>query len=260
MAAPACADWQAPAGWRSIEFISDLHLAPVTPRSFAAWAHYLRASQADAICLLGDVFEVWVGDDAVDEPGSFEAQCAEVLRDAAGRRCVAFMAGNRDFLVGDALLARIGVRRLADPTRLSAFGGQLLLSHGDLLCTADTAYQAFRREVRSPAWQQAFLARPLDERRALARRMRDASRDVQQQLPPEAWSEVDSDTAAHWLADAATPTLLHGHTHRPGRHALACGERWVLSDWDFDGPGPARGDLLRWTADGLARHTIAPPP
>lgn len=261
MSLPAVADWRLPEGWQAIEFISDLHLSPATPRTFAAFRHHLATTTADAVCLLGDVVEAWVGDDATHEPDSFEAQCATVLREAAQARCIAFMAGNRDFLVGDALLARLGVRRLDDPTRLSGFGRRVLVTHGDLLCTADTAYQALRRQVRDPAWQQAVLARPIAERRALARQMREASRDAQNQRLAETWSDIDADLAAAWLREAGSAQLVNGHTHRPGRYPLAGGgERWELSDWDFDGDGPPRGDMLRWTAAGFERRPVTSPP
>jgi UDP-2,3-diacylglucosamine hydrolase len=256
MAMPAVAELDAPAHWQAVEFISDLHLGPTTPRTFDAWARYLRDTRADAVYMLGDVFEVWVGDDAADEPGSFERQCTEVLREAAARRTVGFMAGNRDFLLGTPLLGRLGLQALPDPLLLRAFGQSLLVTHGDLLCTADTAYQGFRKQVRSTAWQSAFLARPLAERRALAQQMRDASRDAQRQLPPSMWSDVDDAEASRWLMQVESPALLHGHTHKPAVHPLAQGQRYVLSDWDFESP-EARGDLIRWTRDGLSRHTMA---
>ena len=259
MTLPAPAEVLAPPGWQRIEFISDLHLGPDTPHTFAAWAHYLQHTQADAVFLLGDVFEVWVGDDAAAEPGSFEQRCVTVLRQAAQHRRIGFMAGNRDFLVGPALLADIGLQALHDPTVFTAFGQRLLVTHGDLLCLDDTDYQAFRRQVRSPAWQQAFLAQPLALRRQQARQMRDASRAAQSGLTPDQWSEVDNGAASDWLRAANAPHMVHGHTHRPATHALPFGERQVLSDWDFEAARP-RGDLLRWTADGLSRHTVPPAP
>lgn len=255
MAMPAWAELDAPAHWQAIEFISDLHLGPATPRTFDAWARYLRDTQADAVYMLGDVFEVWVGDDAANEAGCFERQCADVLREAAARRTIGFMAGNRDFLLGPSLLEQLGLQGLPDPLLLRAFGQSLLLTHGDLLCTADTAYQGFRKQVRSEAWQSAFLARPLAERRALAQQMRDASRDAQRQLPPSMWSDVDDAEASQWLAQVQSTALLHGHTHKPAVHRLAQGQRYVLSDWDFDAPAP-RGDVIRWTRDGLSRHAV----
>lgn len=259
MTLPAFEEVHAPSGWQCIEFISDLHLGPDTPRTFAAWAHYLHTTRADAVYLLGDVFEVWVGDDAAAEPGSFEHCCMQVLRQAAAQRRVGFMAGNRDFLLGPSLLAESGLQALADPTVLTAFGQRLLVTHGDLLCVADTAYHAFRRQVRSTEWQAAFLAQPLAVRRQQARQMRDASQAAQRQMSPDQWSDVDDAEASRWLQQADAPAMVHGHTHRPAAHALAFGMRHVLSDWDLDAPHP-RGDLLRWTAGGLSRHAIPPAP
>jgi UDP-2,3-diacylglucosamine hydrolase len=251
-ALPAVAQLEAPFGWRAVEFISDLHLSPATPLGTAAWRRYLRATDADAVLLLGDVFEVWIGDDAADTPG-FEAAAADTLADSARRRWTGFMAGNRDFLLGDALLARSGVHRLADPTRLVFGGRHVLLSHGDLLCVGDTAYQRFRREVRASAWQQRFLAQPLAERAAQARAMRDASEQLKQRTSPADWADVDDHAAAQWLHEAGCSELIHGHTHRPGTVALGSGlRRHVLSDWDLD--QAQRAEVLRLTADGALQR------
>ncbi|HEV8314396.1 MAG TPA: UDP-2,3-diacylglucosamine diphosphatase, partial [Burkholderiaceae bacterium] len=174
------AEFKAPAHWRAIDLLSDLHLSEATPRTFDAWAAHLRHTPADAVFMLGDLFDAWVGDDA--RTSGFEYRCAEVLREAAGRRTLAFMVGNRDFLVGAELLGECGVMALADPTVLVAFGERWLLSHGDALCLEDTEYQRFRAQVRSPAWQAATLARPLAERRALAQQIRTASRERKAQM------------------------------------------------------------------------------
>lgn len=253
-ALPAVAQLDAPPHWRAVEFISDLHLSPATPRSTAAWRRYLHETDADAVLLLGDVFEVWIGDDAADAPG-FEAEAVATLADSAARRWTGFMAGNRDFLLGDALLARCGVHRLADPTRLAFGDHPFLLSHGDLLCLGDTAYQRFRTEVRGAAWQARFLAQPLAERWVHARAMRDASEELKRRASPADWADVDNDSAAQWLRAAACSTLIHGHTHRPGRVALGAGlQREVLSDWDFDSSGAERGQVLRLTRDGALQR------
>jgi UDP-2,3-diacylglucosamine hydrolase len=251
-ALPAVAQLDAPPDWCAVEFISDLHLSPATPRSTAAWQGYLRDTDADAVLLLGDVFEVWIGDDAADTPG-FEADAAVTLAAAARRRWTGFMAGNRDFLLGDALLERCGVHRLADPTRLVFGGQQFLLSHGDLLCLGDTAYQRFRREVRSSSWQQRFLAQSLSERAALAPPKRAARTPNKKTVSPADWADVDDAAAARWLRDAGCHALIHGHTHRPGRVALEDGlHRHVLSDWDLD--HAERAQVLRLTADGALQR------
>ncbi|QPF73303.1 UDP-2,3-diacylglucosamine diphosphatase [Roseateles sp. DAIF2] len=244
----------APPGWSAIDFLSDLHLAPELPATLAALRRQLQDSPADAFFLLGDIFEVWIGDDARHE--DFEAECLALLR-AAGRPLF-FMAGNRDFLLGEAMARDAGLTRLTDPTVLEAFGQRLLLSHGDALCLADADYQRFRAQVRADDWQREFLARPLAERRALARQMRDASRAAQRGLDPMSWADVDAAAAADWLRQARCQVLLHGHTHRPAVHELGGGlRRWVLSDWDLD--HDARGDVLRLSAAGLQRLPVGTP-
>lgn len=241
--------------WRVIELLSDVHLAADMPATFDAWAGHLLHSDADALFILGDLFEVWVGDDS--RRGSFEARCVEVLAEATARRATFFMAGNRDFLVGDEMLREAHVEALPDPTLLVAFGTRTLLTHGDALCLADTDYQRFRAEVRSPQWRRDFLARPLDERRRIARGLRDASAARQRSLPRHhRYADVDVGAALRLMHDVDASTLIHGHTHRPGTERLAPGVvRHVLSDWDFDA-GAGRGDVLRLTAGGVQR--VAP--
>jgi len=255
-AVPQAVELMAPPHWRTVDFLSDLHLQAAEPATLACFERYLAGSQADALFLLGDLFEVWVGDDACDEAGSFEAALAERLAAAARQRPVYFMHGNRDFLVGTSFFERTGVIALADPTVL-IFGTQrLLLSHGDLLCLGDVDYQRFRRLARSSAWQQAFLAQPLAERRAQARAMREQSEAHKR--AGEAYADVDGPAALAWLQAAGAHTLVHGHTHRPAEHVLAPGyRRVVLSDWDATAR-PPRADVLRCTPEGLERIRIGP--
>ena len=242
----------ADAAWRVVEFISDLHLSEDTPRTFDTWARYLTTTEADAVFILGDLFEVWIGDDA-RLPASFAMHASDVLRTAAAQRTVGFMAGNRDFLVGTAMLSDCGVITLPDPTLLDACGQRVLLSHGDALCLADTEYQQFRSQVRSLTWRDTFLARPLAEREQIARAMRDASEGRKRTRPVAEWADVDAAAALSWLQAAGSRTLVHGHTHRPGDDALAPGHRrHVLSDWDCEDT-PPRAQVLRLTRDGLSR-------
>jgi UDP-2,3-diacylglucosamine hydrolase len=248
---PPASPFDAPAPWRAIDFISDLHLDEAHPRTFEAWRRHLMGTEADAVFLLGDIFEAWVGDDARHQ--GFERECAEVLREATRHRAVTFMAGNRDFLVGEALLADTGVQGLQDPTLLRAFGHAVLLTHGDALCLSDTAYQRFRAMVRNPAWQQAMLARPLAERQVIARQMREASETGNVGRSPADWADVDAEAAVAWLRAAGTTVMVHGHTHRPGSDTLAPGfVRHVLSDWDLDTASP-RAEVLRLSAAGFER-------
>lgn len=251
-ALPQFWEFTAPAAWHSVDFISDLHLQPGHPRTFEAFAAHLRDTPADAVFILGDLFEAWVGDDMRHE--GFEAAVAEVLKDASSRRSLAFMAGNRDFLVGGALLRDCGLMALADPTVLVACGERLLLTHGDALCLEDSAYQRFRSEVRTEHWRNGFLARPLAERRALAAHMRAASLQHQRGQPAENWADIDVATAVRWMHEAGTPVMVHGHTHRPGTQELAPGfTRAVLSDWELDEGQPPRAEVLRLTRHGLRR-------
>ena len=232
-------------GWACIDFISDLHLCEPQPRTFEAWRRYMETTPAQALFILGDLFEVWVGDDVLDDPAStFERNCADVLRCAAERMAVHFMRGNRDFLTGDTLMQRTGMRALDDPTLLQLDGIRVVLSHGDAWCLDDHDYLAFRAEVRSSAWQQAFLARPVSERLALAREMRNASESRKRSHAP--YADVDDALATAWLTACEAQMLVHGHTHRPNTHPLPSGHtRWVLSDWDAD-VSPARQQVLRW--------------
>ena len=268
------AELRAPAHWQAVDFFSDLHLQASDSATFDRWRRHLQqplAQRASALFILGDLFEVWVGDDALTrQPDDalhperpFQRGCIELLREHSRHTPTFFMAGNRDFLVGPAALQAAGMTGLADPTVLVMHGQRWLLSHGDALCLEDHDYQRFRAEVRGPAWQADFLRRPLAEREALARelRARSEARKSAQGQDPALWADVDADAARRWLQQASAHTLIHGHTHRPARHALgeldgrAC-ERVVLSDWDLSAR-PPRADLLRLNAGGLKRVSLA---
>ncbi len=270
---PPLAELAAAPAWRTVDFIADLHLNAGEPATVAAWRHYLQTTPADAVFMLGDLFEVWVGDDALDggvaTPGttSFERHCAETLRQAADRLALFFMPGNRDFLVGQRLMAHCRARLLADPTVLTFCGQRWLLSHGDALCLDDVDYLKFRQQVRSPGWQSAFLTQPLAQRQAIARHIRAQSQLHQQggqngQSGPDGgphYADVDNAAARQWLQAASARTLIHGHTHRPATHDLGGGlARIVLSDWDAQAR-PPRADALRLSASGLQRIALLSP-
>ncbi len=247
---PRFAELSAPANWRTVDFISDLHLQGAQPDTFDAWCRYMAGTSASAVFILGDLFEVWVGDDAAT-PASFEAQCVAVLQAAAAVRPVYFMHGNRDFLAGPALMAACGATLLDDPTVLSFESRRWLLTHGDALCLADTGYMAFRAQVRTPQWQADFLARPLTERQAIARGLRDASEQRKRDAASNA--DLDADATRAWLSAASAPMMIHGHTHKPAVHDLGHGRsRVVLSDWDACAT-PQRLEVLRLSASGLQR-------
>jgi UDP-2,3-diacylglucosamine hydrolase len=252
-AVPPIAELQAPATWRAADVISDLHLHAADPETFEAWRGYMRETPADAVFILGDLFDVWVGDDAAGEPG-FAADCAAVLQAAAGRVAVFFMHGNRDFLVGDGFLQACRTTLLPDPTVLGFAGRRWLLTHGDALCLADTDYLRFRAEVRSPSWEREFLSKPLQQRQAIAKDLRRQSEERKSLGLP--YPDVDSAAAAAWLDAADAQVLIHGHTHRPADHALGERQRTVLSDWDA-ASSPPRLQALRLSAAGVERVALS---
>jgi UDP-2,3-diacylglucosamine hydrolase len=248
-AVPSIAELLAPAAWRTVDFISDLHLQVAVPETFVAWRRYMAGTPADAIFILGDLFEVWVGDDAAGEPG-FAADCAAVLQAASSRAPVFFMHGNRDFLVGEGFLSACRVTLLPDPTVLDFADKRWLLTHGDALCLADTEYMRFREQVRSPEWQREFLARPLAQRQAIARELREQSESRKNSAL--GYADVDGPAALAWLEAADGHAMIHGHTHKPADHRLGRGTRTVLSDWDAAAE-PPRLEALRLTAEGARR-------
>jgi UDP-2,3-diacylglucosamine hydrolase len=202
---------------------------------------------ADALFILGDLFEVWVGDDNQDP---FALKCITTLKATAQRMPVYFMCGNRDFLVGGSLLKATGMQGLNDPTVLdlgsadAATPTRILLSHGDALCLDDHDYLAFRAQVRQPEWQAAFLAKPLAERQAYARDVRSKSEALKRSHTN--YADVDTQAAIMWLKAIDAQVLLHGHTHKPAVHDLGGGmSRWVLSDWHADAK-PPRLEVLSW--------------
>ena len=241
-----------PQDWTAIDFISDLHLSASLPRTFDVWAMHMRCTDADAVFILGDLFEAWVGDDQRTLP--FERRCVDVLVDAASRRQVGFMVGNRDFLLGAAMREASGLVELPDPTLLDAWGQRVLLTHGDALCLNDRAYQAFKAESRAAPWQREFLAHSLVERMRRVALVRAAADERRNSFDADSCADVDDAEALRWLDAADAQILLHGHTHRPGEHRLAEGvTRHVLSDWDLDHAHP-RAEVMRLTRNGLARR------
>jgi UDP-2,3-diacylglucosamine hydrolase len=271
--APSSYELVAPSGWQQIDFISDLHLQESEPANFLAWRRYLETSTVDAIFILGDLFELWVGDDLVQmeteshartqqEGLSFESRCRRALHFCAQRMPLYFIHGNRDFLVGKSFAQSSGMRLLPDPTVL-VFGGQrTLLSHGDALCLADTDYQTFRAQVRSPAWQQAFLAKPLPERLRIAQELRQQSeaRKQQDNAQGKAWIDVDTHEAIRWMDASAAQDLIHGHTHEGASHSITtaqgAGQRHVLADWHAESKPPRAQVLRMQRGDGTARVQV----
>ena len=243
-----------------IHFLSDLHLSPDTPGITRLFFDYLagEARFAERIFILGDLFEAWVGDDAIVDPGDdFSVAVTDRLRALAGSGTgIAVQHGNRDFLLGGRFAERSGATLLPDPYILSLPDGQFVLSHGDALCTDDAEYQAFRAQVRAPAWRAAFLGRPLEERKAVAVAMRRQSEASKREKTLQAM-DLNAAATDDFLRLHGYATMIHGHTHRPDRHDhLVDGihvERWVLSDWHED-----RGEYLAWDGHRLTRHGLVP--
>ena len=220
-------------------FISDLHLCTSHPRVTELFTQFARniAPQADSLYILGDLFEYWIGDDDLADP--FNTSIAQMLRKISdGGVKLYFMHGNRDFLLGEKFVAVCGGELLADPLLIDLYGTKTLLTHGDALCTADAEYMAFRKQVRDPAFQKQFLAKPLSERRATVEKMRQQS-EQQKKIKSMDIMDVTESAVNDLLREYKYPRLIHGHTHRPATHqhhvdGKIC-ERFVLKDWNEAG-------------------------
>ena len=210
--------------------LSDLHIDETTPHVQAGFERVLAeaARRADDIYILGDLVEVWVGD---DDDAIAASRLRGALEAASGRCRVHVMHGNRDFLLGDRFAEETGVTLLPDPTCVQIGERRVLLAHGDAFCTGDVEYQAMRRMFRSPDWQRSVLARPLAERRQLAAGLR-AQSIAAGANKAEGIMDVTAEAVAHAMADHGADLLVHGHTHRPAIHELGDGKRRiVLGDW-----------------------------
>ncbi|MDR2196232.1 MAG: UDP-2,3-diacylglucosamine diphosphatase [Gallionellaceae bacterium] len=224
-------------------FISDLHLSADRPHITGIFLRFLRetAPQAEALYILGDLFDYWVGDDDLGD--ALHEEVTGALRALAdGGVKIHFMHGNRDLLIAEKFAAASQAALLPDPTLIHLYGTPTLLTHGDALCTDDTAYQAFRAQVRNPEVQRQFLARPLAQRRQEIAQMRAASEAEKRHKTAEIM-DVNDDAVKTLLREYGYPRLIHGHTHRPGCTVYqldghAC-ERWVMGEWG------ARGNALR---------------
>ena len=220
-------------------FISDLHLAGERPETSQQFFRFLQeeAPRADALYVLGDLFEYWAGDDELKDAAGdpLAAQVAQGFRRLIDAGVpVHFMHGNRDFLASGGFLTASGAQFLQDPSVVHAGGERVALLHGDTLCTDDSAYQAWRLTARSADFQRDFLAKPLGERHALIGGMRDKSKQVTAATPAEIM-DVNPDAVRDAFRRLGVRRMIHGHTHRPARHEIevdgARCERWVLPDW-----------------------------
>lgn len=236
-----------------ILFASDLHLSPRSPGVTTLFLDFLAGPvrQAGELYLLGDLFEAWIGDD--DLADTDNACVVSGLRDAteAGVR-IGLLHGNRDFLLGPEFVRASGCRLLSEPYLLSTPEWQFVLAHGDALCIDDLAYQQVRAQLRDPAWQQAFLTRPREQRRQLAAQMR-AQSIASQQAKDSPCSDLQAAATDDFLRAHGYATFIHGHTHQPATHDhIVDGihvERWVLGDWHEES-----GDYLAWDGETLTRH------
>ena len=234
-------------------FISDLHLDPERPEVIDLLVRFLggRAAGADALYVLGDLFEYWIGDDDARDGLLPAIEALRRLGDAGVP--VSFMAGNRDFLVGTGFAESTGCRLLEDPTRLELYGIPTLLMHGDTLCTDDVAYQSLRQQLRDPAWQAGFLALPLAQRRAQAEALRRESREATRGKAADIM-DVNAEEVAAAFRQHDVRRMIHGHTHRPAVHELnidgEAAERIVLGDWY------TQGSVLSVTSDGYSLEEL----
>jgi UDP-2,3-diacylglucosamine hydrolase len=235
-------------------FISDLHLSHGHPRSTELFLRFAAeiAPKAEALFILGDLFEYWAGDDDLGDP--FHLRITDTLRslDAHGTR-IFIMHGNRDFLMEEELGSACNATLLDDPTMICLYGTETLLTHGDTLCTDDTEYQRFRGMVRNEAWQSQFLSQPLAQRKAQIEQLRIQS-ESQKRSKEMALMDVNLDAVHELLRQNAYPRLIHGHTHRPAIHqhqvdGHAC-KRWVLGDWD------SKANALRCDKSGIRWEEI----
>jgi UDP-2,3-diacylglucosamine hydrolase len=234
-------------------FISDLHLEPARPAVTALFLGFLkqRARRAEALYILGDLFEAWIGDDDDAELGRVVADALRALSDSGVP--LFFIHGNRDFLLGPRFAAASGIQLLPETVVIELTGEPILLMHGDTLCTDDVGYQDFRARVRDPAWQAHTLALPLPQRRALASQLRETSQQATQQKATEITdvnpAAVDAALRAHGVRH-----LIHGHTHRPAMHRWMLdgrpARRTVLGDWHLQGSVLCH-DITGWRLENL---------
>ena len=238
-------------------FISDLHLAEDHRETLTAFVDFLNgpARAAGSLFILGDLFEYWAGDDDIEN--AFNRDICAALRALSDQGVKLFyMTGNRDLLAGSGFASAAGVELLSDPTRVSLDGQHVLLSHGDALCTDDQAYQAYRTQVRDPAWQAGFLSQPLAARKAFIESLRKQS-EVAKQEKAMTIMDVNAVAVDALLSAHGYPVLIHGHTHRPACHTWSVDgrecTRWVLADWH---------DHATWLAFDGTRFTAntMPPP
>ncbi len=237
----------------SVLFVSDLHLDAERPAAIDTFVDFIEREgvRSERFFILGDLFEVWVGDDD-DDPAM--ARVIDAIAQLRHYEVPCYiMHGNRDFLLGDAFAQRTGAKILTDYVTVDIYGQALLLTHGDLLCTDDTAYMKLRAMVRDPQWQSNFLARPIEERRQIAASLRERSRTETAMKSGEIM-DVNQSAVEETLRSHGVNLLVHGHTHRPGVHRFDIdgtpATRIVLGDWY------TQGTILQWDRHGFKLRTL----
>jgi UDP-2,3-diacylglucosamine hydrolase len=236
-------------------FVSDLHFDLARPGILQAFERFIaeEAVHADALYILGDLFEAWIGDDANDPVGQRFIAAMEPLREIG--KPAFFMHGNRDFLLGERFAREAGLTLLPDPSVIDLYGTPTLLMHGDSLCTDDVPYQTFRRQSRTAAWQRPFLAQSVQQREAFAQQARKESQRYTTDPTNTVIMDVNENAVIDALRTAGVQRLIHGHTHRPARHQLTLDgkncERIVLNDW-YESGGVLRVSRDRLELAGLA--------
>lgn len=228
--------------------LSDLHLDPGYPATIQRFLELLETSarNSEAFYILGDLFEIWIGDDYIDP--AYQAVINTLQACTRQGLKIYLLHGNRDFLLGAQFMRQTGCRLLADPVMIDLYGQPVLLMHGDLLCTDDTEYQLFRRTIRDPDWQTAVLRKTVEERLAMAKDARSLSSELTLDKP-ESIMDVNQDAVGKIFEQYDTQLLIHGHTHRPGFHDLIVNNkpvrRIVLGDWHD------KGNYLQATPDEI---------
>ena len=234
-------------------FVSDLHLEASQPAIGEQFLNFLssEAREAEALYILGDLFEVWLGD---DDPNPYYADMKLALRELTDTGVPTyFMHGNRDFTIGVEFAAETGMTILQDPTVVDLYGVNVLLAHGDALCTDDIQYQQIRAMTRNPEWQAMMLAKTIEERIAFAIQAREESKARGESMSDEIM-DVNQDAVVAALCEHGVDTMLHGHTHRPAVHEVDLGDRTatriVLGDWY------EQGSIVRWDQNGPRLESI----
>ncbi|MFM7697232.1 MAG: UDP-2,3-diacylglucosamine diphosphatase [Limnohabitans sp.] len=242
-----------------IAFLSDVHLQANEPVTFQAWAEHLHTLSADALFILGDLFDVWLGDDILQHPSAvFERECLARLRSLSQTLPIYGLVGNRDFLFGPTACAAAGITAISDPCLVQADSQPWLVSHGDALCLSDTAYQAYRKTIRASQSLVQLNASSLQDRIELAKTLK--AHSLANKTMMDNWADVDENACVQWLKACGASVLIHGHTHMPQDHRMTPPfERIVLSDWEASATPPRLQSVVWQRGTGFSRHALPRP-